>query len=645
MSSIDHFQLGQAAQKAGRIDEALAQYKAALKADIDNFAAAQMLGLLLLHRKDFVQAEIYLTHAAQLNDRAPQVQYALGLVHAAQGRPGDSLLAYERALALKPDFIEAMNNRGTILQETILRQDALECFERVLALKPDSAQAKKNRDALLARSENRPAFSALGYFNLGFALRESKRHAAALAAYDMALRLDPSLPYVPGERLNTKMEICDWRGYETERSRILSGVEKGQAVSWPFQLLTITSDLDVQLKCARNFVADKFPAKRALSSNTGYGHSRPRIAYMSSDFRNHPVGILIAGIIENHDRGDFEVFGISTGADDGSQWRKKLSASFDRFLNGRQMNDDDIAAGIRDLEIDILIDLNGDTVGARAGVLAQRPAPIQLNFLGYAGTMGADYMDYILADRTLIPPQDEIHYAEKIAAMPLCYLPCAAPGISAITSSRKEHGLPESGFVFCAFNSSFKITPEIFGVWMRLLEKLPGSALWLREPGEPAKNNLLGAARAENIDDKRLVFARPMRALEDHLARHKLADLFLDTLPYNAHSTAADALWSGLPVLTCSGGSYASRVSASLLTALGLQDLITGSLEEYENLALALARDPARLAALKEKLNQTRVTSGLFDNKRFTRDLENAYRAMLARLETGLVPASFDVVG
>lgn len=667
MIAEEQLQKARAAQEAGRLDEAETLYRAVLDIDLDNFAAAQALGLLLVRKKDFLQAEAYLTHALHLNSSMPLVPYALALAVMGQGRPGDALINYERALVINPDYVEALNNRGLILLDTILKQEALDSFDRAVAVNPSSASALHNSGRALAslgrtqeakkrfeqaaqidprylNAENIPLpgiQSALAYFNLGTALQETKRLPAALAAYDAGLERNPNLPYLRTARMDAKMRLCDWRQYDRDWTDIAARIRKGEPVAWPFQILASVPDPAMQLACARNFVADRY--KQVQSQSPRYDHERIRIAYMSSDFRNHPVAHLIAGVLEQHDRGQFETFGISLGPDDGSASRKRLEKAFDRFLDGRQMSDADIAAGIRDLEIDILVDLNGLTTGAHTSVLAHRPAPVQVNFLGYPGTMGADYVDYIIADRVIIPAQSEIHFSEKIAAMPVCYQPNSERPVAQRTPTRTECGLPEKSFVFCAFNSSFKITPEIFSLWMRLLQKVPDSVLWLRDGPAEMRAKLLREAKGHGVSEDRLIFAPSLKQMEDHLARHAQADLFLDTLHYNAHTTASDALWSGLPVLTCPGRTYASRVSASLLHALGLPELIARSPQDYEDLALSLAKNPIQLTSIKAKLVRARKTSALFDSKSFTRDLESAYHEMWTRQQEGLPPASFDV--
>ena len=364
---------------------------------------------------------------------------------------------------------------------------------------------------------------------------------------------------------------------------------------------------------------------------------------VSADFHAHATATLMAGIFEAHDRRRLETVAISFGPDDGSAMRARLKQDFDRFLDVKSESDANIAALMRREEIDIAVDLKGYTSEARPAIFAFRPSPVQINYLGFPATMSADFMDYLLADRFIVPPEHEAFYAEKIVRLPHSYQPNdRTRPISAVTPNRAEAGLPETGFVFCCFNNSFKIVPRMFDIWMRLLREIDGSLLWLLEDNAAATANLKREAAQRGIAPERLIFA-PRAKLEDHLARHRLADLFLDTLPYNAHTTASDALWTGLPVLTCMGGTFAGRVAASVLNAAGLPELVTLCLDDYEALALSLARDPARITAMKTKLVQSRETSPLFDAARFARHLESAYTTMWKRSQRGEKPAAFDV--
>jgi predicted O-linked N-acetylglucosamine transferase (SPINDLY family) len=387
----------------------------------------------------------------------------------------------------------------------------------------------------------------------------------------------------------------------------------------PWGLLGYSGDEKLQRQCAANVIAARFPHLPPPLASARYSHDRIRLAYISSDVSHHPVATHIVQLIESHDRAHFEIIGVGTNADDGSTQRRRLVSAFDRFIDAHAVPASAIAEQLRAQEVDVLVDLNGHTRGDNFDVLSHRPAPIQATWLGYAGTTAAPFIDYLIADPVVAPEAEA--FSEKLAWLPNCFFPSDTGRLLGKVPSRAEAGLPQDGFVFCCFNNNWKITAPVFAIWMRLLGQLPGSVLWLKQAGEKTKANLKQAAAELGVDPERLVFAKAA-ALDVHLARHQLADLFLDTLPYNAHATASDALWAGLPVLTRRGSAFAGRVAASLLTAAGLPELIAETAEEYEGLALALARDPIRLKALRDRLAAGRTTAALFDTPRLARDLE-----------------------
>ena len=530
----------------------------------------------------------------------------------------EALASYDKAIALNPDYAEAWSNRGVVLHDLKCFEEALASYDKALALKPDNAEAR---------------------FSLGVTLQGLKRFEEALASYDKALALNADMPYALGNWLLTTMFLCDWKGLDAACDKITKRIDTGDRASTPFPVLAIPSSLAQQRKCADIYIQDKFPANPCLPPfGEKYAHDRIRIGYFSADFHNHATAYLMAELFELHDRSKVEVIGFSYGVSSSGAMRKRLETAFDRFIDVSAKTDQEIALLARTFEIDIAIDLKGFTQDSRTGIFAMRPAPVQVNYLGYPGTMGADYIDYLIADPTLIPPEHIPHYSEKIVYLPHTYqVNDSHRKISDRGMSRKDAGLPKEGFVFCCFNSNFKITPDVFAVWMRLLQKVEGSVLWLFEGDSTAASNLRQEAKKRGISADRLVFAERMD-LSDHLARYRLADVFLDTLYCNAHTTASDALWAGLPVLTCLGETFAGRVAASLLNAIGLPELIARSHDEYESLALALATDPQRLSAIKQKLAQNRTTHPLFDTALFTRHIESAYAAMWERHQAGLSP-------
>jgi predicted O-linked N-acetylglucosamine transferase (SPINDLY family) len=413
-------------------------------------------------------------------------------------------------------------------------------------------------------------------------------------------------------------------------------------VAFPFSVVALSGSAQAQQLAAQNYVREKHAPRHQLGPLSIHRHERIRVGYFSADFHNHATSYLIAELLEEHDKTRFEVFGMSFGPDSKDDMRQRVAAACEHFIDLRDRTDNEVAALARELQIDIAVDLKGYTLDSRTGIFAQRAAPVQVNYLGYPGTMGAPYIDYLIADKILIPDGQRAHYTEKIVCLPDCYQPNdRRRRIAESMPSRAEHGLP-NGFVFCCFNNSYKITPPVFDRWMHILTQIDGSVLWLLEDTPSVKFNLRRAAQARNVDPDRLVFAA-WRTLPEHLARYRLADLFLDTLPYNAHTTASDALWAGVPVLTCTGSTFAGRVAASLLTAVGLPELIVTDPDQYETLAVALARDPQRLVALRTRLQTHRDRAALFDTPRYARHLEFAYERMVERARAGRPPAHIDV--
>jgi predicted O-linked N-acetylglucosamine transferase (SPINDLY family) len=535
----------------------------------------------------------------------------------------DALAAYGRALALKPKLAEAWLGRGNVHAELKRYNDALACYEQALTLKPDLADAWVGR---------------------GIVYAELNQHSDAFAAYDHALKLNPDVEYAVGSRLHAKLQMCDWTDFDTDAAQLLSMVREGKRASVPFALLSLPSTAADQLQCAKRFMQDRAAFSPIWRGGVS-SHERIRVAYLSADFRNHAVAQLTVGLFEQHDRSRFEVTGISIGPAADSALRCRLERAFEHFIDVANKTDEEIANLIQGHEIDIAIDLMGHTQNGRLGILAHRAAPIQVHYIGYAGTIGTDHLDYILADSTIIPEEHRGFYAEQVVWLPNSYLASDNRRIiSPRAPTRRECGLPEDGFVFCSFNNPYKIEPKIFQLWMRLLRATPNSVLWLSESNAKAVTNLRREAQRCGISPQRLIFAPRIPENSDHLARQRLADLFLDTLPYNAHSTASDALWAGLPVLTCLGETFAGRVAASLLHAIGLPELVTTSFDDYEALALSLAHDPSRLAAIKARLARNRDTHPLFDTKRSCRHIEAAYATMWKNYVSGRAPTAFAVV-
>jgi protein O-GlcNAc transferase len=597
------FEQGMAAHRAGRLDQAEKFYRQMLRADAASFPALHMLGFLKAQQGKYDDAITLLNKAVRKNPADPAVlaHYAHALM-AAQ-KMGEALAAYDRLLAMQPANFEAHYNRGVILSQQQKHEEALAALDQALRLQPNAAAA---------------------HFNRGVVLAELERHREALESYDRVLALDPGYAPALANRAMVALSLCDW-----DRVAQFSP-EQAVMLAPPLTFLGLFADKSLQLACASGTARTLAPKPMPpMWKGERYAHDRIRLAYVSADFREHAVAFQLAPLVERHDRARFQVIGISTGLSDDSAIRARLIKGFDRFHDFAGLNSDEIARRLREMEIDIAIDLGGHTGLSRLQIFSHRPAPVQATWLGYPGTTGAPFMDYLIADATVAPSEDQPFYSEKLVQLPDTYFPTDPARAIGITPSRADEGLPEQGFVFCSFNNAWKITRPVFDVWMRLLAEIPQSVLWLKQPPADTRANLEKAATARGIDPARLIFA-DNADLDVHLARHRLADLFLDTLPYNAHATAADALWAGLPVLTCRGEAFAGRVAASLLNAVGLPELVTENLADYEALALALAREPARLQALKDRLAHNLPTAPLFDADRFRRAIEDAYVRMTA---------------
>jgi len=516
------------------------------------------------------------------------------------------------------EYVEGHYNRGNMLSALRRHEEALGCYTKVIALRPDFAEA---------------------YYNQGNALNALKHRAEAVASYEKAMALKPDYEFLWGELLHTKMRICDWHGLEAQVSQLTGKIDRGEKVSTPFPILALTNSAALQLKAAESWTHAKCPTNDVLPMiGKQQRHNKIRIGYFSADFREHALSVLAVELFERHDRSNFEVNAFSFGPDKKDDMRQRLDKAFDKFIDIRNQSDKESAMLARDMEIDIAVDLGGFTQDARTNIFAMRAAPIQVNYLGYPGTMGANYIDYIIADRVLIPETQRYCYAEKIVYLPNSYQANDSKRVIADRQfTRAELGLPQNGFVFCCFNNSYKITPDVFSCWMRILKGVEGSVLWLVEDNASVVSNLRKEATNRGIDPARLVFAKRM-PLALHLARHRLADLFLDTLPFNANTTASVSLWAGLPVLTQIGETFAGRAAASLLEAIGLPELITMTAQSYESLAVELAKDPERLASIRHKLADNRLRMPLFDTELFTRHIESAYTTMYERYQGESAP-------
>ncbi|MFI3223560.1 MAG: acetylglucosamine transferase, partial [Methylococcaceae bacterium] len=466
-----------------------------------------------------------------------------------------------------------------------------------------------------------------------------KRLDEALASYECALALKAEIDFILGASLHIKMQLCFWDNLSHGLNELTHKINQGEKVSMPFDMLTLIDDPELHRKTAEAYLKERCPQSHVLPKIEIYPqHTKIRIGYFSADFRIHPMTHLTAELYETHDRNHFEIYAFSLGPDTQDDMNLRIKAGVDHFYDVRTLSDKEVVLLSRTLEIDIAVDLGGFTLGSRTGIFAMQTAPIQVNYLGYPGTMAAVYIDYLIADHTLIPNEQQQYYSEKIVYIPNSYMVNLSKiEVAEPTLIRQELGLPDTGFVFCCFNNSFKITPTTFASWMRILNAVEGSVLWLYEGNNSTIKNLKNEALKLGINEERLIFAKYM-PIEEHLNRIQLADLFIDTLPYNAHTTASDALRMGLPVLTCIGQSFASRVAASLLKAVNMPELIATTQEQYEALAIELATHPEKLKTIKAKLVANLATAPLYDTALFTKHLESAYLTMYERYQNGLAP-------
>jgi predicted O-linked N-acetylglucosamine transferase (SPINDLY family) len=651
-----HNNYGNALKDLGRLDEAAAQYRHALALDPGFVDANWNLGRLLKERGALAEAVQYFEAALAQDPVSVELLNELGLVLQDLGRFDRATERFRVAAALAPNQPVLHHNLGNALTRLGDFAAAEASLRQALALAPDLAEtavalgnALKAQGRLEAAIECYARASALApghvlaWYNLGCVYQALKRHDQAAASFERALALAPDHAQAFDGRITARLQGCDWNSYDTDLAAIEAGLAAGATPVAPFASLILPLSPAAQFACARSFVAATAPPQAPIFGPRAPGRNRLHLAYVSADFHRHATAYLTAGLFERHDRAGFEVTGISLGPDDGSDIRRRLETGFDRFLDLGGESEAGIARRISELGVDIAIDLKGHTKDNRFGLFAHRPAPIQVAYLGYPGTTGAPYIDYVIADPIVLPFDQQRYWTERIVHLPDCYqVNDTSRATAPDAPSRAQCGLPAQGFVFCCFNNPYKLTPAVFAVWMRLLHAVPGSVLWLYCDNGDAERRLRATAAGQGVDPVRLVFAGRL-AHGEHLARQEAADLFLDTLPCNAHTTAGDALRAGLPVLTCRGESFAGRVASSLLTALGLEELVAGTLAEYEALALRLAREPPLLARLRARLRERAASAALFDGDQCRRQLEAAYREMWRQHRRGEAPRSFRV--
>ena len=644
---------GNALRELKQLEPAIASFDQATAINPSYAEACFNKGNALLELLQLEPAVASFDHAIAINPSFAAAYFNRGntLLKLKQLQP--AIASFDQAIAINPLYAEACNNRGNALLELKQFKAAIASYDHAIAINPSYAEAYSNKgSALLELKQLKPAIVSFdhaiainpsyteSYHHRGDALVELKLFKAAIASYDHAINIKSTDNFAYGDSFHIKMRISDWNNFDNLLNQLVIKINQHEKASTPFPLLGLIDSPSLHQKSAQIFIKDKYPTQHILPQISKHKPAdKLRIGYFSADFRNHPVSHLTAELFEIHNRSMFDIIAFSFGVNTQDAMRKRLESAFDTFIDVQDQSDRDITQLSRTLGIDIAVDLGGLTAYSRPGIFSMRAAPIQVNYLGYPGTMGADYIDYLIADSTLIPEKSQHYYTEKIVYLPDSYMANDTKRkIGEQVSTRKELGFPQTGFIFCCFNNNFKITPETFDSWMRILKHVEGSVLWLLEDNPDAALNLKQEAVNRGIHAERLIFAKRIPLHSEHLARHKLADLFLDTLPYNAHTTASDALWSGLPVLTHIGESFPGRVAASLLTAIQLPELITNTQQQYETLAIELATNRNKLNNIKRKLEKNRLTTPLFNSSLFARHIEEAYTAMNKRYQADLPP-------
>jgi protein O-GlcNAc transferase len=620
-----HYSLAAALLRHGDAGSSLASIERAIALHPDFSEAWFLRGNILQHAGNFAQSAASYRRAVQLRPAFPEAFNNLAAVQRAQRALPDALASANQALALQPSYPNALNNRGLILLDCRQGSAAVDDFRRALSIEATFPEA---------------------WHNLGLALMHLRRFSEARDAFSRLAAIAPGFHHVAGDLLMAKLNACDWENYDVAVEALMQAIQDGKHVAVPLTLMCVSDCAALQLRCAELYSTAHFPAPASASAqDRKIRHSKNwiRVAYLSGDLGEHPITHLLAGVFERHDRSRFETIALSWDRRNEGATRRRVEAAFSRFIDITGAGDAQVAELMLELEVDIAVDLCGHTLGQRTGILARRAAPVQVNYLGLPATMGAPYVDYLIADRFLIPEDQWMHYSERIVWLPDSYQPNDdRRRLPAPSGSRAVFGLPEQGFIFCSFNRNTKMNPACFDIWMRLLQAVPGSVLWLLASSPAAEENLRREAAARGVHPGRLVFAGDV-PYENYLARYAHADLFLDTWPFNGGATVSDALWMGLPVLTCAGETFSARMAGSLLAGLGFPELVTGSLTDYASAALKLAANLGELAAIRSRLTLLHSQHAFFDTDRYRLHLEAAYQTMWERNLSGLLPTAFSV--
>ena len=676
----------------GKISEAKDICIDILKTEPNNYNALYLLGVIAFQTKNYSKSVEIIAKTIEINPNNSEYYNFKGIALIHLNKFEEAIQSWSKAIEVDPNNLDAYNNRGNALIKLKKNDLALKDFEMAIKIKPNFAQAYNNRGVILKdlnrlslalESTNKaieinPKYAdaynlkgvilrelkqieesiknynkalelnpnfANAHVNLGnILLNENKQIELALESFSKALKINPNLDFLFGKYIHTKTWLSNWNFIDEEINSLKNKIINGEKAATPFPVLSLIDLPDLQKKNAIKFVNNQY----SLTSNLGpimkrTSNKKIKIGYYSADFNNHPTSFLMVHLLELHDRSNFEIFGFSLQNRKDDEMRKRVSKACDKFLDVSLKSDVEIAKISRDLEIDIACDVMGFTKGNKFQIFAEKCAPIQVSYLAFAGTTGANFIDYVIADKTLVSKELQKHYSEKIISLPGTYqVNDSTKKISDKVFTREELGLPKNGFVFCCFNNNYKILPSVFDIWMRLLKKIKGSVLWLLVENSTAKENLKKEAVKRNVDENRIIFAKIM-PLADHLARHRCADLFIDTFPYTAHTTCSDALWAGLPVITRVGNSFPSRVSASLLTAIDLPELITHTEKEFEDLAVEFANNKSKLDEIKIKLEKNRISKSLFNTKLYTKNIESSYKIIYDRYLKNLPAENIEI--
>jgi protein O-GlcNAc transferase len=642
---------------AGRPDHAEKLFREIIRRRPNEVDAQRMIGFLCNQAGRHAEALEHFDLVLRLNPKQPQIHYLRGISFLALNRPRDALDSFNGSLAIDGPQADTYVNRGVALHRLQRLSEAIESYDRAIALDRTYVLAHTHKAAAfedqgklkeaLASYDNslklQPTSDA--WWGRSMVLQQMQRFDEALFALKQAYALEPSRPYLQGEILHLKMQKGEWDSFARDCELLLKSVDEGLAVTIPGCMLSLPSSAEQQRRAAEIFARDKFPAQpnppppADAPLHAGKGGAGPRVAakykiaigYFSCDFRNHSVSRLAAGLFEQHNRDEFAVFGFSYGGKRDDEYAQRIARAMDRFIDVSSMSDQDVASLSRSLGVDIAVDLTGVTYNTRLGIFAHHAAPVQATYLGYPGTTGCSFIDYVIADEVVIPSEDARLFSEQPFHLPVSFqvndskrAPVGEP------RPRAAYSLPEQGFVYCCFNNGYKVTPDVFATWMRILRRVDGSVLWLLANNATFARNLRKKAQDSGVEPERLVFAE-WADLSEYFSRHRCADLGLDTFYYNGGTTTSDALWAGLPVVTRKGETFAGRMAASLLQAIGLPDLIAHTTEEYEELAFRLAMERELLDSVKQRLVRSRLTSSLFDTAAFTKNLEAAYRTMVGK--------------